>query len=108
MTAPPMAAIESLAGCTCARNRPGRREGLGGGGERAVDDQREAAVEAEVLDIQSYVMVGVRGKAAVKLGHELVVIAAVTTFLPPLPPRREPCAHHGRVLYADHTALSQT
>lgn len=71
---------------------------------RAVNHEREAAAEAVVLDVQSYVMVDVRVATAVDLGADLVDVATVAAAFPPGLPGCKAWSHQWCVFDADYTA----
>jgi hypothetical protein len=52
-----------------------------------VNDEREAALAAEILDIESYVMIRMRLTATIDLIEDLLDIATVATGFPPDYPR---------------------
>jgi hypothetical protein len=72
-----------------------------------VHDEREAALAAEILDIESYVMIRMGLATTCDLIENLLDIATVATgFSPDFPrcPLRHDC---GSVLDDDHASLSQ-
>jgi hypothetical protein len=69
--------------------------------------EREAALAAEILDIESYVVVRMRLPATIDFAEYLLDVAVVATGFPPDFPRGPLRHDHGCVFDDDHTSLPQ-